>query len=154
MIPGTVGTHWPAVFRFLCSKVGDKLDIESESRMSADLKKTGLDCLRRREYSEAIKALAAHVNETPHDYEAATAIAVSCHKLGRWDEAQGRFEALVQQYPNSASVRYHFGLALEEAGRTEAAKASYQEALRLRPRYKSVIARLEALGVVVAKLPS
>lgn len=114
--------------------------------MSAELKKQGLCELKAGRLELAIDALSAYLNATPDDYEAATAIAMACHRLGRREEAHQRFEGLLRQYPNSASVRYHYGLILEKEGKVDQARVWYKAALRLKPGFATVRKRLDDLN--------
>jgi tetratricopeptide (TPR) repeat protein len=113
--------------------------------MSVPFKVQGLADFKAGRFREAIAALTAHLAATPDDYETATAIALACHRLGQAAEAHARFEGLLRQYPNSASIRYHYGMMLEREGKENEACVWYRAALRIRPGFTSVRKRLDAL---------
>lgn len=113
--------------------------------MDIATKDVGLKHLQHGRFEEALEALSAYYAAVPHDYEAGTAIAMACFKLGRRDESSERFAVLLQNHPKSSSVRYHLGLALEEAGKVDAARKAYEAALELKPGFAAAKRRLEKL---------
>ena len=71
---------------------------------------------------------------------------ISLFNQERFAEALPHMEAAVQRLPKNYLYLTNCGHCLSKLGRTDEARARYQEALAVEPRYKGARAALEALG--------
>lgn len=114
--------------------------------MNPEVRTKGLDALKLGKYRDTIAALSAWLHEMPEDYEAATAVAMAWSKLNHHEHALELFAGILAAQPQSGSVHYHHGLALEAAGRVPEAIAAYRLAVRYRPKFTSALKRLTRLA--------
>jgi tetratricopeptide (TPR) repeat protein len=61
------------------------------------------------------------------------------------DQAASAFQRLLQDYPQTPFVRYAYAVALESAGRTDAALEQYHEEVRVNPKSSLAYERIAAL---------
>jgi len=71
--------------------------------------------------------------QSEKDAKKEIAFGIDVARRGLWHEARFRFQKAVLQNPESASAHNNLGVALEQQGEFELARASYERALELKP---------------------
>jgi Flp pilus assembly protein TadD len=117
----------------------------SESPSHADSRSRGLEALQQGDAVAAIAALADHLASEPRDAEACALLGIACSQQLLHAKALFALDRAVQLRPDSAALHFNRGVALERAGRAEAAAEAFQTALRLEPGHSQARTRLEAL---------
>ncbi|MCX6865580.1 MAG: tetratricopeptide repeat protein, partial [Verrucomicrobia bacterium] len=103
----------------------------------AHLFKAGL-CYTRKDY-KAAEALAKKTIELKPDDTMAYGMLVRIQIAdGRTDEAIGRLKQLLEANPNNLSARMFLGSLLRELGRIDEARASFEEVVKIDPKFASV----------------
>lgn len=105
------------------------------SEHAASLKQAGLNALRAGRLDEAIAALEAAVEADPESYEAWSYLGGAYTNKHDYESAWYAFGRAVQIQPKSAKAHYNLGLAHRLAGRIDAARFCFEEALKLDSNY-------------------
>lgn len=104
-----------------------------------------MDRMRPPMIEEAIRQFEASLDINPDNYQANGNLAVAMHRLGRYREALGYWQALMAHGTATPDDRYAMGLTLEKLGRTDDAIADYREILREAPEHLAAHLRLGEL---------
>lgn len=83
--------------------------------------------------ARAIAAYASAIGTKPHFLRATNRIAYLLASLGRFDEAEPYFQAVLRADPDNAVAHFNLGYTLDKRQRFEQAIAAFREATRLRP---------------------
>jgi tetratricopeptide (TPR) repeat protein len=111
-------------------------------RIALDLGETQAAC---RQHSLATRTFRGIVSRDPGNAEALRGLADSYRALNRSREAVACLDSAAGLQPDEPRIWCEHGGALEEAGQFDAAVASFNRALQLRPDFPLAVARLLAL---------
>ncbi len=93
--------------------------------------------------SNRLDVLKNMVAQNPNDSFARYGLAMEYGNAGQLEQAAGEYRALLAVNPNYSAAYYHGGQALAKLGRTEEARALYQEGIEATTRTGDLHARSE-----------
>ncbi len=105
----------------------------------------GLAALQRGDFQTAAVYLETTIQKDPDDFQAHLYLGGVYHHLERYANAVRVLTAATTLQPTSAQARLNLGIAQEQNGELEAARASFQQALRLLPDYPQALEALQRL---------
>ncbi|HTE18572.1 MAG TPA: tetratricopeptide repeat protein, partial [Armatimonadota bacterium] len=91
---------------------------------------------------EAVARLREQVQHEPSNAGAYAALGIALAQMGEIPEALEALERAHYLQPESPRILYNYGLALEKAGRSEAARFRFAAAVKLDPLYEPALKRL------------
>lgn len=95
----------------------------------------GVICSRLGDKTEAASSFEEALREEPRFADALNNLASTLGELGRFDDAEKCFQALLKTVGGDAEIHYNHGNALRQCGRSREAVNAYKKALNLRPLY-------------------
>jgi len=108
-----------------------------------DLFQRGRKHLRSGMAAQATVSLEKAKRREPRSRSIREALGIAYFRLGRWEEAEAEFRALVELAPSDEFAHYALGRALVNQGKRDEARPHIKLARSLRPRPSS---ELESLG--------
>jgi Flp pilus assembly protein TadD len=103
-----------------------------------DLFQRGREQLRNGMAAQATVSLEKAKRREPRSRSIREALGIAYFRLGRWEEAETEFRALVELSPADEWAHYALGRALANQGRRKEATPHFKLARSLRPRDQSV----------------
>lgn len=105
----------------------------------------GLAALQRGDFQTAAVYLETTLQKDPDDFQAHLYLGGVYHHLERYANAVRVLTAATTLQPTSAQARLNLGIAQEQNGELEVARASFQETLRLLPDYPQALEALQRI---------
>jgi len=102
-----------------------------------DLFQRGRKHLRSGMAAQATVSLEKAKRREPRSRSIREALGIAYFRLGRWEEAEAEFRALVELAPSDEFAHYALGRALVNQGKNDEAKPHIKLARSLRPRPSS-----------------
>jgi tetratricopeptide (TPR) repeat protein len=106
--------------------------LKDEGISAADLVRRGMRMIDFQKYEEAAGLLRQAAALLPDDAMIHYNLGVSCHVLGRKEEALSEFRRSVELDPGFAAARHSYAEVLRLASRFEESAIQYKEAIRIR----------------------
>lgn len=101
--------------------------------------------LKRGMPAQATVALEKAKRREPEKASIREALGIAYFRIGRWDEAEAEFRALLELAPTNDYAHYALGRTLEKQGREHEANGHYKLASSLRPGSNQYRARIRDL---------
>ena len=95
--------------------------------------------------AQATVALEKAKRREPDKASIREALGIAYFRIGRWEEAEAEFRAVLELSPTDDYAHYALGRALQKQGREHEANGHYKLASSLRPRSKHYKARIKEL---------
>jgi Flp pilus assembly protein TadD len=108
--------------------------VSSES--TYNLFQKGREHLRNRRPAQATVALEKAKKREPEKASIREALAIAYFRLGRWEEAEAEFRAVIDLAPTDDYAHHWLGRTLEHQGRDQEAQRHYRLASSLKPSSK------------------
>ena len=110
-----------------------------------DLFQQGCAALERGDVAQALVPLEKAKNRAPDKASIRERLGIAYFRLGRVDEAEAEFRALLDLAPNDDYGHYALGRCLEKRGKVKEANGHYKLASSLRPNSKQYRSRIRQL---------
>ena len=110
-----------------------------------DLYSQGCAHLKRGDVAQALVPLEKAKARAPDKASIRERLGIAYFRLGRWDEAEREFRALLDIQPNDDYGHYALGRCLEKQGHAREANGHYKLASSLRPASRQYRARIKNL---------
>ena len=125
-------------------RLGDSLEAEKQLNAGIDLEPGNMEIhqqlgyleFTRKQYAEAIPHLRMLVAAAPRDLTSAGMLAAALVETGQFDEAETRFQNLVQINPSDANAWFGLGYIAEHRGRVSEAIQDYGRSSQLAPNFE------------------
>ena len=79
---------------------------------------------------DRIATYQSYLKDKPDDRFAMYSLALELKRVGRFEEAEHAFGALLISHPTSGAGHYQLGLMYEDAGREDDARSAWEQGLR------------------------
>ena len=96
--------------------------------------------------AQATVALEKAKRREPQKASIREALGIAYFRLGRWDEAEAEFRALLELAPTEDYAHYALGRVLEKQGKAQEANGHYKLASSLKPGTAHYESRIRDLG--------
>ena len=118
---------------------------KTESKKPEIIKNVALIYISQGKDDEALKAIDDARAETPNDINLIISEANIHYKLGNTEKFKALLEVATKLEPNNPELQYNLGVVASQSEEPDAAKAYYEKAIELDPKYVNAYINISAL---------